>query len=56
MYEIILSPEIKFPDSGKLSVESTVKIVFPNDAVSVSFVFGVITKLPSTEDLPSLLT
>ena len=56
VYEIILLPETKFPDSGKLRVESTFIIESPIDAVSVSFVLGVITKLPSTEDLPSLLT
>jgi len=51
---IVLDPEIKVPDSGKLTVESTVRIESPTDAFSINFVFGVITKSPSTEEVPSL--
>ena len=46
----VLFPETNVPDCGKLKVESTVKMDDPTDTLSISFVFGVISKFPTTDE------
>ena len=47
---MLLVPEINVPDCGKLRVESTVKMEDPTDALSINFVFGVISKFPTSDE------